>query len=163
MISLGYYLRVVAAMWLPFWFGTLLLSRGFGEFKDGVSQLAGLDAARTLVMTLVMSSNVFLVLAYGAGLVLAGAHELDRADDVGVFLRREEIIDVRRQRERMFLEPEMRQIGHGFTAIAGNANVLGLSRLESATACYWPGARGRPGMRWLPHSPCRLDPARSPD
>jgi uncharacterized RDD family membrane protein YckC len=70
--------RVVACMWLPFWFGGLTLSRSVVEFKDSVTQLAVLTAAKALVMPLIMG-NLFLALVYGAGLAVAAFDPQKRA------------------------------------------------------------------------------------
>jgi uncharacterized RDD family membrane protein YckC len=70
--------RVVAAMWLPFWFGIVTLSHGIDEFKVSVDQLAHVDAAHALLRSFVMG-NAFLVLLYGAGLVLAAVDPQKRA------------------------------------------------------------------------------------
>jgi uncharacterized RDD family membrane protein YckC len=70
--------RVVAAMWLPFWFGIVALSRGFATFTGLVGQLAELHAAKELIVPLLMG-NLFLVLLYGAGLVIAAFDPQKRA------------------------------------------------------------------------------------
>jgi uncharacterized RDD family membrane protein YckC len=70
--------RVVAAMWLPFWFGILALSKGLATFEGSVAQLAELGAAKELILPLVMS-NAFLALLYAACMVLAALNREGRA------------------------------------------------------------------------------------
>ena len=70
--------RVVAAMWLPFWFGIVTLSHGFDAFKGSVDQLAHVGAAKELLAPFVMG-NAFLVLLYLAGLAIAAVDPQKRA------------------------------------------------------------------------------------
>jgi uncharacterized RDD family membrane protein YckC len=70
--------RIVAAMWLPFWFGIVTLSHGIDQFKESVAQLAHVGAAKELLMPFVMG-NAFLVLLYVAGLVIAAVDPQKRA------------------------------------------------------------------------------------
>jgi uncharacterized RDD family membrane protein YckC len=70
--------RVIAAMWLPFWFGIIALAKGFASFKDSVARLADLSAAKELIVPLVVG-NGFLFLLYAASMIVAALDPQKRA------------------------------------------------------------------------------------
>jgi uncharacterized RDD family membrane protein YckC len=70
--------RLVASMWLPFWFGTTLMFTDFDGFTTIVTRIAGFSHARELIMALVKGS-IPLVLVYGAGLLAAAVDPQKRA------------------------------------------------------------------------------------
>jgi uncharacterized RDD family membrane protein YckC len=71
--------RTVTAMWLPFLVGLgSIWTQGFGSFELTVKQLSQLDAARALVVP-VLLGNVTLALLWGAGLALAAIDRQKRA------------------------------------------------------------------------------------
>jgi uncharacterized RDD family membrane protein YckC len=72
--------RAVAAAWLPFWLGSLTLwGQGLPGFEAKVNQLARLDAARNLLMPVLVGNGVVLVLLYAAGMAVAAFHPQKRA------------------------------------------------------------------------------------
>ncbi|APR85754.1 serine/threonine protein kinase [Minicystis rosea] len=72
-------LRTVIAMWLPFLIGLgSIWTQGFGSFEVTVTQLSKLDAARALVVPMLLG-NVALALLWGGGLVVAAFDRKKRA------------------------------------------------------------------------------------
>ena len=71
--------RLWAATWLPCWFGFLTIwGKGFASFTGDVAQLAEINAAKALVVPILVG-NVVLVVLYGAGLALAAIDPQKRA------------------------------------------------------------------------------------
>ena len=71
--------RTVAAMWLPFLIGLgSIWTQGFGSFETTVTQLAKLDAARALVIPMLLG-NATLALLWGGGLAVAAFDRQKRA------------------------------------------------------------------------------------
>src|SRR6185369_17587275 len=71
--------RMIASMWLPVWFGTLiLLTKGPESFENSVKQLARLDDARTLMVSTI-GGNAVLLLLYAVGMGMAALHPQKRA------------------------------------------------------------------------------------
>jgi uncharacterized RDD family membrane protein YckC len=71
--------RTLCALWLPFWFGFLkLYGEGVSSLKGDVAQLSEIDAARALIVPILVG-NLVLALSYGAGMVLAAVHRQKRA------------------------------------------------------------------------------------
>ncbi|MFT3767696.1 MAG: protein kinase [Minicystis sp.] len=71
--------RTVAAMWLPFLIGLgSIWTQGFGSFEITVTQLSKLDAARALVVPMLVG-NITLALLWGGGLVYAAFDRQKRA------------------------------------------------------------------------------------
>jgi uncharacterized RDD family membrane protein YckC len=71
--------RTVAAMWLPFLIGLgSIWTQGFGSFEITVTQLSKLDAARALVVPLLLG-NITLALLWTGGLALAAFDRQKRA------------------------------------------------------------------------------------
>jgi uncharacterized RDD family membrane protein YckC len=73
--------RTVAAMWLPFWFGSLTLwTEGLPRFAAEVNHLPQVGAPRDLLMPILLLSNgMVLALLYAAGLLVAALHPQKRA------------------------------------------------------------------------------------
>ena len=72
-------LRTVIAMWLPFLVGLgSIWTQGFGSFEVTVTQLSKLDAARALIVPMLLG-NVALALLWGLGLVVAAFDAKKRA------------------------------------------------------------------------------------
>jgi uncharacterized RDD family membrane protein YckC len=71
--------RTVAAMWLPFLIGLgSIWTQGLGSFEATVTQLSKLDAARALIVPMLLG-NVALALLWGGGLAVAGFEKQKRA------------------------------------------------------------------------------------
>jgi uncharacterized RDD family membrane protein YckC len=71
--------RTVIAMWLPFLIGLgSIWTQGFGSFEITVTQLAKVDAARALVVPMLLG-NVTLALLWAGGLTLAAFDRQKRA------------------------------------------------------------------------------------
>jgi uncharacterized RDD family membrane protein YckC len=73
------FVRCLASMWLPCLVSLAIIwTQGFGSFKGSVSQLAQIDAARALVVPILVGNSV-LALLWAAGLGLAAVHRQKRA------------------------------------------------------------------------------------
>jgi len=71
--------RTVAAMWLPFLVGLgSIWTQGFGSFEVTVTQLSKMEAAKALVVPILLG-NATLALLWGAGLALAAIDRQKRA------------------------------------------------------------------------------------
>ena len=90
---------------------------------------------------------------------IAPQREIERRDDVGVFLGRIIVIGVGRQREGMIGQPEMCEIGHGLTFPAGTAYACGAAPPGPADCRWAPAGRWPPGRTQPPPPTFRHDPA----